>query len=207
MLFDVGLVRKPDDVARGSRHSRDVPFEIPILLFFNGLRSPALDPLIGFISEWALYGYLLFFVAVALRVRHPKTTRAMLDGWLAFFVAIFVAESIVKPLVHRLRPTGIEALRAQLHVLGAMPSATSTGMPSGTATACAAGAMWITIHFGKTWGALAWAGAVVISLTRLYVGIHYPTDLVVGLALGALIAWLVHRLVERFATGVNRDRI
>ena len=199
MLFDVGLVRKPDDVACSSRHSRRVPFEIPILLFFNGLQSPALDPLIEFISDWALYGYLLVFVGVALRAREPKTTRAMLDGSLAFFVAIFVAESIVKPLVHRLRPTGIEALRAQLHVLGTMPSATSTGMPSGTATACAAGAMWITIHFGKKWGALAWACAVFISLTRLYVGIHYPTDLIVGLALGALIAWLVHRGVERFA--------
>ena len=199
MLFDVGLVRKPDDVRHSSRHALSVPFEIPILLVFNGLRSPWLDPLIGFISEWALYGYLLVFAFVALRARDPKTTRAMLDGWLAFFVAIFVAESIVKPLVHRLRPTGIEALRGQLHVLGAMPSASSTGMPSGTATACAAGAMWITIHFGKTWGALAWACALFISLTRLYVGIHYPTDLVVGLALGALTAWLVQRGVERFA--------
>jgi len=158
-----------------------------------------LDPVIGFISEWALYGYLLVFVGVALRQRDPKTTRAMLDGWLAFFISVFVAETIIKPLVHRLRPTGVVALREQLHVLGAMPSATSTGMPSGTATACAAGAMWITIHFGKKWGALAWGCAMFISLTRLYVGIHYPTDLAVGLALGAIIAWLVHRGVERFA--------
>lgn len=199
MLFDDGRVRKSEDIGRGSRHARGVSFEIPFLLFVNGLRSPVLDPLIGFISEWALYGYLLVFVGVALRVRDPKTTRAMLDGWLAFLIAIFVSETIVKPLIHRLRPTGVETLRAQLHVLGTVPSASSTGMPSGTATACAAGAMWITLCFGKKWGALAWSAAVFISLTRLYVGIHYPTDLIVGLALGALIAWLVHRGVDRFA--------
>lgn len=199
MLFDVTRTRKPDDVGRSSRHSRSVSFEIPILLFFNGLRSPALDPLVGFISEWALYGYLLVFLGVALRKQDPKTTRAMLDGWLAFFVSLFVAETIIKPLVHRLRPTGVEALREQLHVLGAIPSASSTGMPSGTATVVAAGAMWITLHFGRTWGALAWACAIFIALTRLYVGIHYPTDLIVGLALGAFVAWLVHHGVKRFA--------
>ena len=201
MLCDVRALRKPDDAGRGSRHARGVSFEIPILLFFNGLRSPALDPWVGLISEWGLYGYLLVFVGVALRRRDARTTRAMLDGWLAFFTALFVGETILKPLVHRLRPTGIESIRAQLHVLGAMPSATSTGMPSGTATACAAGAMWITLHLGWKWGALAWACAFFISITRLYVGIHYPTDLAFGLALGALVAWLVHRGVERFAKG------
>jgi undecaprenyl-diphosphatase len=59
-----------------------------------------------------------------------------------------------------------------------------------------AGATWIALRHGPRWGAVAVAGALMISTTRLYVGVHYPTDLVAGWALGCVTALGVDRLTR-----------
>lgn len=163
------------------------------LLALNGLRSPALDPVMLFVSDWGLYGYLLVLVIVFGRERSRAHARTMRDGWLTFFVSLFVSETIVKPLLRRPRPTTVEALTDSLHVLGTRPPATSFACPSGTATACAAGAAWIWLRFGPRAGAVAAGLAVLISLTRLYAGLHWPSDLVLGWIIGGGVALGIER--------------
>lgn len=168
--------------------------EEAVLFAFNGPRSESLDPIAAFLTDWGLYAFpLALLVAFAAR-RTKERGRHLRDGWLAFLLALFVSESIVKPLVHRARPSSIDAVAAHLHVLGAAPS--SPGFPSGTATACAAGATWLALRFGPGVGALAWTFAVLVSLTRLYAGVHWPTDLLAGWALGALVAVGVDRFAR-----------
>jgi len=102
------------------------------------------------------------------------------------------------------RPPPVGALRARRQSLGTVPPATGTSLPSGTATACMAGATWIALRFGPRWGALAVGLAVLVSLTRLYAGVHYPTDLAAGWLLGAATAIGVDRLsrlADRKAVG------
>lgn len=170
--------------------------EVSILLFVNGLRAPWLDPLVRFVTEWGLYTFPLALVAVLARTRAREDARSLRDGWLAFLLSLFVSETLLKPLVARPRPTALAALREQLHVLGSVPPPSNVGMPSGTATACMAGATWIVLRHGPRWGALAVLAAVLISTTRLYVGVHYPTDLVAGWTVGALVAWGVDRVTR-----------
>ncbi len=45
-------------------------------------------------------------------------------------------------------------------------------------------------------GWLAYAVATALSLSKLYVGAHWPSDLIVGALLGSLIAWIVWRVVK-----------
>ena len=170
-----------------------MPGETSLLLLVNGLRAPWLDPVMQFLSDWGLYGFLLTLVVVLAARRTPESARTTRDGWLAFFTSLFLSETVLKPLIGRPRPTAIVAVREQLHVLGTVPSATSTSLPSGTATACMAGATWIALRFGPRWGALAIAAAMFLSLTRLYVGVHYPTDLLAGWVVGSLTALGVDR--------------
>ncbi len=170
-----------------------MPGETSFLLFVNGLRTPWLDPVIRFLTDWGLYGFPLVLLGVLAVRRRAEEARSVRDGWLAFLLSLFVSESVLKPLLARPRPTAIEALRAQLHVLGTMPPPSSTSLPSGTATACMAGATWIALRFGPRWGTLAIGLAILVSLTRLYVGVHYPTDLVAGWLVGAATAIGVDR--------------
>lgn len=168
--------------------------EESILLTVNALRSPALDPLASFLTDWGLYAFPLALLVPFAAARTPERARHLRDGWLAFLLALFVSESIVKPLVHRARPSSIDAIAAHLDVLGAAPS--SHGFPSGTATACAAGATWLALRFGPRVGAAAWAFALLVSLTRLYAGVHWPSDLLAGWALGAAVALGVDRFAR-----------
>lgn len=170
-----------------------MPAEVSLLLFVNRLRAPWLDPVVALVTDWGLYGFPLVLAVVLAWTRRREDARTLRDGWLAFLLSLFVSETVLKPLFGRPRPTAIAAIREQLHVLGSLPPPSSLGMPSGTATACMAGATWIALRHGPRWGALAAAVAVLVSSTRLYVGVHYPTDLVVGWAVGALTAVAVDR--------------
>jgi membrane-associated phospholipid phosphatase len=165
-----------------------------VLLSINGLRSAGLDPWARWLNEWGLDVFLAAMLALALRTRSRRDVAAARDGWLAYFVALFVAESVIKPLVQRHRPTAVPALAAQLHVLGAVPPAASLSFPSGTAAACGAAATFIWLAWGWRAGVAATAFGAMVSLNRLYTGVHWPSDLVAGAALGAGVAYGVWRL-------------
>lgn len=165
-----------------------------ILIAVNGLRSPTLDGLAGWLTEWGMHACLAALVAPALVTRARENASRARGGALVFFLATFLAETVVKPVVHRARPTAIASLAAQLHVVGPRPSAQSLSFPSGTATACFAAAAWIALHWGPRAGAAAFAFAALVAWSRLYVGVHWPSDLLGGLVLGAATAWAIRAL-------------
>lgn len=175
------------------------PIERSILLAVNGLRSPTLDPIGAWLTEWGFYVLPLSMLSFALYSRRPRDVAAARDGCFAFLAALFLSENVIKPLVHRPRPTGVPELAAQLHVLGPRPSMASLSFPSGTASACAAAAALIWLAWGRRAGIPATAFAAVVSLSRLYAGVHWPSDLLAGGALGAAVAfgaWRISGWVE-----------
>lgn len=174
-----------------------------VLLFVNGLRSPSLDGPLGLVGDWGYLVFPLLLLLLALRTRTKAALRSMLDGWLAYLLALFVVETILKPLVGRARPTSIASLAASLEVLGRASS--SPSFPSGTATACAAGVVWLALRHRESpleRGILAFALliAVAASAARVYAAAHYPTDVVAGWVAGAAVAWAVHRVTSHAAS-------
>ncbi len=168
--------------------------EESVLLAVNGLRSPPLDPFVSWLNEWGFYVLPLVMIALALRTRTRHDVASARDGWLAFLGALFLSEWVLKPLVHRLRPTASPSLAAQLHVLGPVPPRASLSFPSGTATACVAAAAFIWLAWGRRAGIPATLFALLISVSRLYVGVHWPTDLLAGALIGAGVAYGLWRL-------------
>ncbi len=120
--------------------------------------------------------------------------------WLAAAgLALALADStgnLLKQLVMRTRPCHVVA---GVHLLGGCTQ--SFAMPSNHAANMAALATvaWVG---SPRWGWLLALLAALVGYSRIYLGVHYPADVLVGFALGAAVAWLVVRstraLLPRF---------
>jgi undecaprenyl-diphosphatase len=154
--------------------------------WIHGLRSPALDPIAGWLSRWGYWIPPVFFLGIFLWRRRAGAVSAR-DGLLAWFLSVMVAEEWVKPLVKRARPPHDDALRGLVHVLGETPRRGSLSFPSGSAAALFAGATVAWLVLGRRAGLCAMGLAALVALSRVYAGVHYPGDLLGGALIGCAV--------------------
>jgi membrane-associated phospholipid phosphatase len=141
----------------------------------------------GVITAYAKYGIALFallLVATYLDGRRHDDMRAVAGSvWAtgATLIALGIGQ-LIGGAIDRARP--YEAMTG-IHLL--IDKTTDFSLPSDHATvvgAVAAGLMFTN----RRWGTVAAALAVVMAFARVYVGAHYPGDVLAGLALGAAVA-------------------
>lgn len=136
-------------------------------------------------------GALWVLLAAGLLLR-KKTRRLGAACASALAMGALATNVLLKNLVHRVRP--YVALE-NLNILVSEPSDFS--FPSGHATASFAAA-WVLFRLApKKAGVPALLLAVLITLSRLYVGVHYPTDVLVGAAIGVITGEISVRLIRR----------
>lgn len=78
---------------------------------------------------------------------------------------------------------------------------TNYSLPSGHAVGAAAFATAVTVLTRRWWVVVLWLVALLIGLSRLYVGVHWPSDLLVGWGLGVVTVLVVHRIYTGFISG------
>lgn len=162
------------------------------------IRTPLGDLLMPIWSSLGNDGLLWIGLALLL-LCFRKTRRAgvlALAGMLLNFIAVNV---VIKHLVARPRPwLVVEGLNTLLFIDD------PNSFPSGHTSAACAFAAALCCELDPAWAkALAVAGAVFMGWSRIYVAIHFPTDVlagaVIGAACGLLAVWLYRRFFrERF---------
>ncbi|MGW2177602.1 phosphatase PAP2 family protein [Streptomyces sp. NPDC001732] len=166
-------------------------------------RSPAV--LDSSVRLWSDYGLALFALLMLVcwwrsRSADPARTAMALCAPLAV-VAAFLANDLVKSLFHEQRPC------RTLHVVTveACPPLGDWSFPSNHAAvaAAAAVALWLT---DRRIGAIAVPAAVLMAASRVWIGVHYPHDVLIGLVSGALVAWPLTLAARRCAPAVVRLR-
>jgi len=132
-----------------------------------------------------------FWIALALALlcfrRWRRTGATVL---LALVIGALITNIALKPLVARIRPYDvIEGLSLLVK------RQADLSFPSGhTCAAFAAGAVCF-VRLRRPWGVCLLVLAVLIAVSRLYVGVHYPTDVLGGIVVGLFGAWAALRLV------------
>ncbi len=163
-----------------------------LFLLIHNLRRPWLDGPMGWLSKNG-YLWVWLLLAALLLVYRRRAAPIARDGVLSFLLAIMVAEEWLKPLIHRTRPPHAQALHGLVHVLGSTPPRTSFSFPSGTSAACFVGATVLWLALGRRAGIAGILLAITVALSRAYVGVHYPGDLIGGAVVGVLVTLGVRR--------------
>ena len=173
-----------------------------ILLAINGWHAPWADTLRWIISAKTTWIplYLLLVGLLVWRYRKPAlTTVKWLEKVPVYVVMIvvivlavgaadFIASGILKDLVARPRPTRVPELEGVLHLVNNYRSGQYGFVSSHAANTMACGLLFSLIWRKKiaTIGLMLWVAMNCYS--RMYLGVHYPLDIIGGLLVGALMA-------------------
>lgn len=160
------------------------------------VRQGVLDPLVKLYTTLGNAGIVWIVVSVAMLCWKP-TRRAGVTALCAMVLGLLCTNVVLKHLVSRPRPyTVVEGL------IPLLTSGDPNSFPSGhTCAAFAAGVAWFGTAKKGGWRAAALIQAVLMGLSRLYVGVHYPSDVLAGAVIGTLCGlgglWLVDRWEKR----------
>lgn len=182
--------------------------EATILLALQSLRLPVLTQLAALVSALGNYGFIWIILGIVSIVFISRSDVGITVLFTVVFAGILVG-FILQPLFAHVRPydagIGVSA------VMGV--SRTGYSFPSFHATVSFAAATVIAMIAGRRWGTWAFVGAVLISLSRVYLGVEWPSDIIIGALVGVLIgvvsAWVynqfLHDLIRDYP-GINRAR-
>ena len=164
--------------------------EFSILYFLQGLHQPWLDKLMVAITTLGEEG--LIWIVLALAMLCTKKYRTCGIGVAISLVLMLLTGNIfLKHLIMRDRPCWIDTT---VELLVASPS--SYSFPSGHTFASFVSAVTIFLHHKKE-GIVALVLAVLISFSRMYLFVHFPTDVLASVVLGTGIAIGVYFAMKR----------
>lgn len=110
----------------------------------------------------------------------------------------FVSSSLIKKSVQRQRPCHIQRIQDKVPEL--VPCGAGFSFPSSHAANHFALAFFLIFSLGKSYKRIKiplFLWAAIISFAQIYVGLHFPTDIIFGAVLGIVLAYLVWQLYER----------
>lgn len=172
-----------------------------LLWIQDELRISVLNPFFIFITNLGNAGAIWIVISVLLLI--PKKTRkAGVLSIMALIGSVLVNNLILKNLVGRTRPYEI---LTNLQLL--VNTANDFSFPSGHTGSSFAAACILYKELSKKYGIPAMILASLIGFSRLYVGIHYPSDVLAGAVIGIFIAVLVRKLFYIWCTSGKMSRI
>lgn len=168
-----------------------------LFLFINGLHSPAFDWLMMAFSDARFWAPLYLWLLFALFKAYPG--KQMLLVLLAVGLSITFTDRLsveaFKEVFQRYRPCYNADIKAIIHLVK-----DSCGGQYGFVSSHAANFAGLGMLFTRLlkfeyknigWVLAVWVG--IIGYSRIYIGVHYPADVIGGIILGSIIGWLIYK--------------
>ena len=166
--------------------------EFAILHAIQSLRSPELDIAMVFFSHLGDHGLIWIAMAFGL-LAFEKTRLIGKVTAMSIIVEIITVTLLLKPLINRVRPCAYETLSDPLVSV----CYTDPSFPSGH-TAVAFAFASALFFMNRRWGLVALLCAALMGFTRLYMFVHFPSDVAAGAVIGTVIGFICYRLYQRY---------
>jgi undecaprenyl-diphosphatase len=168
-----------------------------LLIYLNGLHTPFFDKLMWLITENYLWlPFYIFLLYLLIRKFGKRAVLVIL--FLAIGVAIsdLVSVNVFKNVFHRLRPSHAPGIEQLLHYVNNYRGG-DFGFVSSHAANTFMVAVFLLQVFRNKWltlSLLIWCS--LMSYSRVYLGVHYPGDILCGAALGSTLAYFLGLLYK-----------
>ena len=164
--------------------------ELKILDWFRTLHTPVLDKFMTSVTKLGNAG-IFWIILTVLFLLIPKMRKTGVVMAAALIIDLLLCNVLLKNLVARIRPydvnIGIQLLVAKLH---------DYSFPSGHTAASFASVTALYLAGEKKLWKPALILSCLIAVSRLYLYVHYPTDVLGGVVIGIIAGYLGYRLVK-----------
>ncbi len=167
-----------------------INLELSVLNFIYGMHSPLLDRIMVFITRLGDKGLLWIMLALLLCLT-KKYRRAGITMLLALLINLIIGNITLKPLIARVRP--FEYTDA-IELLIDIPRDFS--FPSGHTFASFASAYTMFLFYKKE-GTILLIIAALIAFSRLYLYVHFPSDVLCGCLFGIGVAYVSKLIADK----------
>ncbi len=152
--------------------------------------NPFFDGLFSFISMLGNKGALWIILTLCMLI-FKKTRKAGICCALSLAICLVLGNIILKPLVGRIRPYNFDT---DIQII--IPPLLDASFPSGHTMASFAFAVALRKYF-KNAGLFALIASVFMGLSRIYLCVHYPTDVIAGALFGIGFGIISYKICER----------
>lgn len=171
--------------------------DLSILFFLQeNIKSPALNQFMVFITTLGNAGFLWLLIAFTMLTK-KRYQRCAITIICAMSLAMFLGNELLKPIFGRIRPCN---LYPEVSLLIKRPH--SYSFPSGH-TMISFAAATVTYHYHRRLGYALLGIAALIAFSRLYLFVHYPSDILGGILFGVSLSLVSIRGMEHAYTNLN----
>ncbi len=175
-----------------------------LFLFLNGLHHPLLDSvMVVFSGKLSWIPVYVFFLYLIIKYYRWQSIMVLLFVALLISVSDQVSVKAFKLVFERPRPCHVEELKPLIHLVNDRCGGAFGFVSSHAANSFAlAGFLWLLLrsHF-RLIGPVVFTYAILVSYSRIYLGVHYPGDILAGGIIGFLIAvgvYYLFSIAERY---------
>lgn len=188
-----------------------------LFLFLNGIHAPFFDSLMYIVSEKFIWIPLYISVLYVL-IRHWKKESIWLIIALILCIVISdqVSSGILKDLVKRLRPSHVEDLKGFVHLVRGYSGGKYGFASSHTANAFGFALLSSLIFKRNIYTYCIFVWAIITAYSRIYLGVHYPLDILGGVIVGVSAAlgcfWIIGKyrpslMLQAVDDGIEKSTI